>query len=177
DIQFRDASGNKREASPIGMALFFTLHAGIFMGVHFLFLWQLFSGEWSRKIRGLGAFVDQMIVGTGLWLPLLVLFIVRGALMVFDAAEPQVRRILGFAPRKPSREKQMLGPGETIVFGLYVRIFVMQLTIIIGAWFAMLAGTVGALVLLVAVKTAVDVWFQLFMEHLHTAWLKARADE
>src|ERR1043166_9093300 len=34
-----------RPASPIGLAAFIMLHAGIFMLVHFLFLWELFAGE------------------------------------------------------------------------------------------------------------------------------------
>jgi len=56
----------------LAAALFFTVHSGIFMTVHFLFLWELFSGSWSRQVRGVGAFVDQIILATGLWIPLLV---------------------------------------------------------------------------------------------------------
>jgi hypothetical protein len=174
ELQFRDASG-KRIGSPIGMALFFTLHAGIFMFVHFLFLWDLFSGEWSRKIRGVGAFIDQMIVGTGLWVPLLALFIVRGALMLFDSLEPRLRHMFGLVAKAP--ERSALGPGETIVFGLYVRIFVMQVTILLGAWIALTAGTSGALVFLIAVKTAIDLSFQLIAARFHAAWLKSKAEQ
>lgn len=36
--------GSDQTPSPLGLAAFFTLHAGIFMGVHFLFLWELFAG-------------------------------------------------------------------------------------------------------------------------------------
>ena len=63
------------------------IHAGIFMGVHFLFLWELFSDDWARKIHGIRDFIDQMVIGTGLWVPLLALFIVRGALMLFGQRE------------------------------------------------------------------------------------------
>src|SRR5262245_60597542 len=42
DITHEDG---RRKFSPLGMAAFFTLHAGIFMLVHFLFLWALFSGD------------------------------------------------------------------------------------------------------------------------------------
>jgi hypothetical protein len=79
-------------ASPIAMAAFITLHAGIFMGVHFMFLWTLFSGEWSKKIHGVGAFIDQLVIGTDLWIPLAVLFIVHGALMGFNAVKPMLWR-------------------------------------------------------------------------------------
>ena len=175
DIQFRDASGNKREASPIGMALFFTLHAGMFMAVHFLFLWVLFAGDWAHRIHGVRSFVDQMVIGTDLWVPLLVLFVVRGGFMLFDAAQPWIWRKLGVVERKPA-EEQMLGPGESIVFGLYIRIVVMQVTIILGAWLAMLVGGAGALTFLILVKTTIDVSFQVLAERFHSAWVKAKAE-
>ena len=75
---------DKRTASPLGMAAFFTAHAGIFMGVHFMFLWTLFSGQWSRKIHGLRDFVDRMVIDTGLWVPLAALFVGRGALVLWE---------------------------------------------------------------------------------------------
>jgi hypothetical protein len=167
--------GQRGSGSPIGLALFFTLHAGIFMAVHFLFLWTLFSGDWSHRIHGVGSFVEEMVIGTGLWVPLAVLFVVRGGLMLFDAVRPALWRRLGFVDRPP--EKPALGPAETIIIGLYIRIFVMQVTIILGAWVAMLVGSVGALVLLIALKTAVDLSFQVLMTHIHVSWMKAKAEE
>jgi hypothetical protein len=166
--------GQRGPVSPIGMAAFFTLHAGIFMGIHFMFLWELFSGEWSKKIRGVDAFVDQMVIGTGLWVPLCVLFVVRGALMLFDSVKPALWRRLGLVERQPT-EKPILGPGESLIFGLYIRIVVMQVTIIVGAWFALLAGTAGALAFLIVVKTAMDVSFPLIAERVHAAMIKAKA--
>jgi hypothetical protein len=171
DIKFGDG---KRTASPLGMAAFFTLHAGIFMAVHFLFLWELFSGQWSRRIHGIGAFMDQMVIGTGLWVPLLVLFVARGALMLFEAAKPHLLRWFNIAPRKP--EPPTLGAGGSIVFGLYLRIVVMQFAIIIGAWFALVFGSASALVILIVVKTAVDLCFQMIAEYLNAAMLKANAE-
>jgi Family of unknown function (DUF6498) len=172
DIHFEGAD---KPAAPLAVAAFFTLHAGIFMGVHFMFLWELFSGNWSKRIHGVGDFVDQMVVGTGLWLPLLVLFAVRGALMMFATLEPSLRRLFKLAPRRPDKNPLRLGPAETVLFGLYVRIFVMQLTIILGAWFAILMGTAGAYVFLIAVKTAIDIALQVGGEALSVAWLKAKA--
>jgi hypothetical protein len=173
DLQIE--SKGSRPASPLGMAAFLTLHAGIFMGVHFLFLWVLFAGDWSHKIHGVRSFVDQMVIGTDLWVPLLVLFVVRGAFMLFDAVKPWLWRRLGLVERKPA-EEQMLGPGESIIFALYIRIVVMQVTIIFGAWLAMLAGGAGALTFLILVKTAVDVSFQVLADRFHSAWMKAKAE-
>jgi hypothetical protein len=174
DIKF---SGTDKTPVPLVLAAFFTVHAGIFMAVHFLFLWELFSGEWSRKIRGIGAFYNQIVVGTGLWVPLLALFIGRGALMLFDTVKPWLWRKLGLAERAGGQPQSMLGPGESLLFGLYIRIVVMQVTIIIGAWFALLFGNAGALLFLVALKTAVDLSFQIIAERFHAAWLKAKMDE
>ena len=169
DIKFE---GSDKPAAPLALAAFFTVHAGIFMAVHFMFLWTLFSGDWARKIHGPREFVDQIIIGTGLWVPLVVLFVVRGALMMFDTLEPALTRAFRFVPR--AEKRGMLSPSETVLFGLYVRIFVMQVTIILGAWFAMLFGTAGAYAFLIAVKTAIDVAFQVGGDALHAAWLKAK---
>lgn len=171
DIRF---SGSDKTPSPLGFAMFVTLHAGIFMLVHFLFLWALFSGDWSRKIHGLRDFVGQVIVATGLWVPLITLFVVRGLLMTFEVVEPSLRRLFRLAPRAPHKNAAMLSPAETVLFGLYIRIVVMQVTIILGAWFAMLIGTAGALIFLIAIKTAVDLSFQIIAERFHAAWAEAR---
>ena len=45
---------------------------------------------------------------------------------------------------------------ETILFGLYSRIFVLQVTIILGAWFATLWGGRFMLAVVILIKTAVD---------------------
>jgi hypothetical protein len=171
DIKFE---GSDKPAAPLALAAFFTVHAGFFMGVHFLFLWELFSGDWPRKIHGVRDFVDQIIVGTGLWLPLIVLFGVRGLLMTFATVEPSLRRTFRLAPARTDK-RSMLSPSETVLFGLYVRIFVMQATIILGAWFALLIGTAGAYLFLIVVKTTIDVALQAGAEVIHAAWLKAKA--
>jgi len=113
-------------------------------------------------------------LATGLWLPLITLFIGRGLLMTFAAMEPSLRRLFRLAPRAPDKNAAMLSPAETVLLGLYIRIVVMQATIILGAWFAMLIGTTGALVFLIGIKTAVDLAFQLIAEHFHAAWAKAK---
>ncbi len=169
DIKFE---GSRKPAAPLALAAFFTVHAGIFMAVHFMFLWELFSGDWSKTIHGPREFIDRIVIGTGLWIPLLVLFVVRGALMMFATVEPALARAFRFVPH--AEKRGMLSPSETVLFGLYVRIFVMQVTIILGAWFAMLLGTSGAYAFLIAVKTTIDVAFQVGGDAIHTAWLKAK---
>ena len=145
DSEIRFANST-RQPGPIGTALFLTLHAGIFMGVHFVFLWVLFSGTWPEIVHGPRDFFVKLVVDTGLWAPLLVIFLVRGA---YEIRDRLLRRLASDDP--PSPESKL------VLVGLYVRIFVMQLTIILGGFFAMAAGSnVFALALLVAIKTAVD---------------------
>lgn len=124
---------------------FFTVHAGIFMAVHFMFLWALFSGQWGERIHGVHDFISDLIIGTDLWIPLAFMFVAHGVAMF----GPTVRNRLGLSDAPP--------PDTGALGGLYVRIFVMQFTIIIGGWFAILAGdSVGPLLLLVLLKTVVD---------------------
>jgi hypothetical protein len=145
-------------ATRIGLGAFIAVHAGIFMSVHFIFLWALFSGDWSSEIDGPGEFVRVMIVGTDLWIPLAFLFLVRGVMVM----GPSVRRRLGIVA---GAEPEPAEP-ENPVLGLYIRIVVMQFTIILGAWFALLAGdTVGPLLLLIALKTAVEVFYDRITRH------------
>jgi hypothetical protein len=172
---FKLEGTDKKSFSPFGMAAFFTVHAGIFMAVHFLFLWTLFSDDWSQRIHGVRDFIVLMVIGTGLWVPLLALFIGRGALMLFDAMRPRLLRLFGIVPHdKP--ETSPLSPGEMLIFGLYLRVFVMQITIIVGTWFALLFGSAGALALLVVVKTAIDLSLQRLIAHVHDSMVKAKAE-
>jgi hypothetical protein len=173
DIKFQ---GSDKPGAPLGLALFFTLHAGIFMAVHFMFLWALFAGDWARKIHGPREFFDQIIVGTGLWIPLLVLFMVRGGLIMLEPFEPGLRRTFGIAPSRRARKSTLLTPTESSLFGLYARIFIMQLTILLGAWIALLVGAAGAYGLLVILKTAIDVAFQVAGDRIYEE-LKARAKD
>jgi hypothetical protein len=133
------------------LAGFTIVHAGIFMAVHFVFLWVLFAGPWLGRIATFGDFWDQLVIGRELWAPLLFLFLVRGW-QVFGL---RIRRRLGLVPADAIEPQETGVPG-----GLYLRIILMQLTIIFGGWVAMiLGGNVGALVLLVLLKILVELHF------------------
>jgi hypothetical protein len=131
------------------LAAFFTFHAGIFMLVHFVFLWTLFAGQWADVVHGPVSFVRELIVGTDLWIPLLVLFFVRG----WSVLGPMVRDGLGLEAAEQPKVSQ------SIIGGLYTRIIVMQFTIILGGFIANALGSVGALILLILGKTALDVFY------------------
>lgn len=132
----------------IAMALFLSIHSGIFITVHFVFLWFLFAGPWRAIVQGPASFVRDLILGTDLWFPLAVLFLVHG----YFAIGPLVRARLGLTGDDAAESAAPVG-------GLYVRIFVMQFTIIVGGWFAMMAGnTFGPLALLILLKTLAEVY-------------------
>lgn len=150
----------------MAFGLFILVHAGIFMTVHFIFLWALFSGGWSQRIHSVGTFVSDLVIGTDLWIPLAFLFLVRGGL----AMAPVVRRRLGIV----DSEQDARDAKDNPLTGLYLRIFVMQFTIIVGAWFAVLAGDgTGPLVLLVALKTAIDLFYERIGRHIGVGAEKA----
>lgn len=138
-------------AARAGRALFTIFHAGIFMVVHFVFLWTLFSGPWRARIAGVRDFWNEIIIGSDLWAPLLILFLIR----FWQVFALRIERRLGLVPAEVREPYEGGVPG-----GLYTRIIVMQLTIIFGGWLALtLGGRMPALVLLVFLKTAVELFF------------------
>ena len=77
------------------------------MAVHFLFLWTLFSDDWSNAdSRARAASSSRLVIDTGLWVPLLILFIARGALMLFDKLRPRLLRWLRIVPRNRNRRQR-----------------------------------------------------------------------
>ncbi len=142
--------------SPLALCLFFIVHGGLFMTVHFVFLWTLFSGDWSRAIHGPVDFVTKLVIGTGLWLPLLVLFVARGAVFLYQTwGVPLIARLHGrpvvAAPVAPGSQ------AGTVFGGFYTRVVIMHIAIIAGGFLAML-GTIAPLIILILLKTAVDLW-------------------
>jgi hypothetical protein len=140
-------------------ALFLTVHAGIFMTVHFLFLWSLFAGHWTDVIHTPADFIRLIVIDSGLWLPLLILFLVRGWFVLRDV-------VLG--------ETDVEGD---VIGGLYARIVVMQLAIIFGGWVTILVGGgIGTLALLVVGKIILEVYAGRITAHVADATTKAAAE-
>ena len=127
-----------------GLVPFFLVHAGMFMGVHLVFLLAIFvdvpGGGWPRLLRDLGwaslAFVASHLVS----------FLAN---VVFGDERP--------------REG---GPAMDPMKAFYQRVVVMHLSILFGAFLLVLLGTpIVALVLLVLLKTGVDVVAHLNERH------------
>jgi hypothetical protein len=163
----RISSGEKSINSPWAIVAFFVVHAGLFMAVHFLFLWVLFAGAWARNIHGPGDFVRQIIVDSRLWLPLAGLMLSRGVSFLFHVVRPEtVQRIEQALFRRPVRlaARSPAGSLGAEIGVLYARVVIMQIAIIFGAFLSMLLGTMAPFVILILLKTAADVAVHLAID-------------
>ena len=164
--KLRITSGGKSINSPWAIVPFFVVHCGIFMAVHFLFLWVMFSGAWSRRIHGPTDFVRQIVLENRLWLPLAGLMLGRGVSFLFHVVQPELLQRIERAlfPRRPVRIHVPAGSigGEIAI--LYVRVVIMQLAIIVGGFLSILLGTMAPFVILILLKTAVDVVLHLAVD-------------
>ena len=162
----RITSGGKSINSPGAIVAFFVVHCGIFMAVHFLFLWVMFSGAWSRRIHGPADFVRQIIVESRLWLPLAGLMLSRGVSFLFHVVRPELLERIERAlfPRHPVRIHVPAGSLGGEIAMLYVRVVIMQIAIILGAFLSILLGSMAPFVILILLKTAVDVAIHLVVD-------------
>jgi hypothetical protein len=156
-----------------GLLFFFAAHSGVFMGVHFMFLWILFAGPWAREVDGPEDFLRVIVLRTGLWLPLVFMFLVRGLSFGFDRLRPRSARADDLPPAAsvpifPANSIVGSAYGSfqdvnAIVGGLYARIVIMHLVILFGAWLTLGTGKgIGPIVLLVVLKTLADVGLFVF---------------
>jgi len=126
----------------------------------------MFSGAWSRRIHGPGDFVRQIIVENRLWLPLAGLMLGRGVSFLFHVIRPELlARIEGAL--FPNRPVPIHIPAESLggeIAMLYVRVVIMQMAIIFGAFLSTLLGSIAPFVILILLKTAVDAALHLALD-------------
>lgn len=164
ELKAEGAPAGSGSTSPIGLALFFILHAGIFMGVHFGFLWALFAGDWAARIHRPLDFVTRLIVDTGLWGPLIVLFVVRGLIFFWSLLGARLHAWL--RPQRKPAAAAPAAPGSlvgAVLGGFYARIIVMHIAILFGGFLSFF-GSIVPLIILIALKTAADVGMQLVFD-------------
>jgi hypothetical protein len=141
-------NGREQPGTNRVMVGFFSLHAGIFIGVHFLFLWLLFSDGWTKRVHGPVSFVRELVIESGAWIPLLFAFV---AGLISFLIERQRAMASALAPDGKAEDRV-----GSVVGGLYGRIVVMQIAIIAGAWFAKEYGSKAPLLIVIALKTLFD---------------------
>jgi hypothetical protein len=138
-------------AGTLALAGFFTVHAGVFMSVHMLFIYTLFAGPWTERIHDARDFFRLIVIGKDLWIPLVALFAGQGAIFINDAVN---RFVFATTP---------LGNADTgaIMGGFYKRIVIMHLAIMGGAFLSQMIGGTAPLIVLVLLKTAIEIRFQM----------------
>lgn len=126
----------------IGLAAFVTAHAGIFMAVHLFLLLGLFGTSRPGFMTDPRWLIWELVVNRGFWMPLLALFVIRGIFAIADR-----------------RAGVPTGP---VIISFYVRILVMQFTVLLGGWILLIAlpfgldHSIGGVALLVMLKTAAE---------------------
>ncbi len=126
---------------------FFALHSSAFITVHLFFLWIFFSREWLKKVHGVGSFFYELLGANYVWAALVFPIIASGVSFLIDSASQS----------QPA--SQTGKPGDAvggIVGGLYVRIVIMQVAIIFGAMISGMSGSLAPLVIIIALKTLID---------------------
>jgi ABC-type phosphate transport system permease subunit len=140
---------------------FFTVHSGIFMSVHFMFLWDMFAGSWAPRVHNVREFVAVIVIATGLWLPLIALFISRGFSFLLNSFGARiVPDSLAFLRPQPDAPRK----AGAVLYGFYGRIVAMHLAIIFGGMLAVHLGTMAPLILLIAMKVAADLGFHFAVD-------------
>jgi len=151
---------------------FFCVHFGGFMVGHFVFLWSIFSGPWKARVHGPWDFFSQVVMGTGLWIPLIALFISHGVSFylnflkksdILDASSaPPVMTVPNLDAKAPPFLRPLATPKgalaiQDLMLAPYRRVIVMHVTIIFGALLSQVFKTgKAAFILLIVLKTAAD---------------------
>ena len=141
-------NGKPRRASQFALVGFFALHSGAFISVHLLFLWLFFSHEWLKKVHGVGDFFYELIGANYVWVALVFLFIASAISFLIDSAQRSQQPI--------SQAEKPVDAVGAIVGGLYARIVIMQIAIIFGAMISGMSGSLAPLVIVIVLKTLLD---------------------
>ena len=137
------------------LPLFFLVHYGGFMFGHFMVLFSLYSGNFENGGAPVGPADYYGILAENLrWVAVLALFISHGWSFV--------ENYMG------KREHERLTPGQAMALP-YRRMFITHIALIAGGFFLVERGQpLGGLVLLIAMKIALDVFFHR-REHVRLA--------
>jgi len=141
------------------------VHAGGFMAFHMLILWVVFAGDWATRVHGVASYIDQIVLRSGLWIPLLAMVLSRGLSFLFHDLYPDLlQRLLGIVSARPLHLAQARSNPAWVLIGFYGRIIVMQFALLAGAGALRMFGTVTPFVLLVAAKTCFDVYTHILID-------------
>ena len=154
--------GRTKPATNKTMTAFIAASAGGFVFVHLFFLCVLFFKDWPNTVQGPASFIAEYFGHAGMWSVLLLTFLSGLASFVTATPRPMIlddfdrrwhpQRAVAAASKK-TKGNDYVG---VIIGDLYKRIFVMQAGIIAGAWFAQSYGSKAPLLIVIVLKTLVD---------------------
>jgi hypothetical protein len=155
-------NGVERPATHRNFIELFGLMAATFICLHFLFLWLLFSGDWTKTVRGPISFVRVFVIESGAWIPLLLAFVAGAIAFLTSPTRPQFARdlqarLLGtrVITETPEFNEATHGVGAA-VGGMMGRIVVMQVAVIFGAMLAKTYGSQAPILIVIGIKILFD---------------------
>ena len=152
-------NGKLQKASHRSLIGVMALTAGIFCAVHLLFLCVIFSGDWFKRLHGIGDFLHTFYIASGMWMPLALVTLAGLADVLTGAYRPQFATALMLRLRIAPAVPPAAGvdnPVGNIIGTMFSRIVFMQVAIIGGAWVALRWGSMAPLAILVGAKTLFD---------------------
>jgi hypothetical protein len=134
----------------------------VILDVHFVLLWAFFSYSWFKKVHGVGSFFFELLVANGVWAALLLMALFHWVSFRTDPLVSGARQ--SASPAIVQARDRAAGTGiAPILVGLYTRIIIMQLAIIGGALISQFTGSLAPLVIVMVLKTVVDLALAAFV--------------
>jgi hypothetical protein len=150
-----DGPTQRNAGFSVGGPVLVFVHSGFFMAIHLHLMSALYGGDWPGHLRSPEVFLDTFLVGQKLW-PMLALVFVHRAAIFWE-----------------ERNAASLSP---VIASLYMRIVVMQVVIIIGAWGVMLLGSgLFGLILLITMRAGLDLYWPTVLAYVLDKTNKAGA--
>jgi hypothetical protein len=133
----------------------FVPFVAISMALHLLFLWVIFSGDWSKVVHGPVSFAAVFIVASGAWVPL-SFTLLAGAAGFYESPKRSVFRDAP-SPQPDGAAGQQPDGVTAAIGGTLGRIVVMQVAVILGGMLANTYGTTAPWLILIGLKTLLDI--------------------
>jgi hypothetical protein len=137
----------------------FVPFVGISMALHLLFLWVMFSGDWSKVVHGPVSFAAAFIIASGAWAPLLFTLL-AGAAGFYESPKRDSYLSAGRTRIAPSPSVGASSQPDAVtaaIGGTLGRIVVMQIAVILGGMLARNFGTTAPWLILIGLKTLLDI--------------------
>jgi hypothetical protein len=134
----------------------FVPFVAISMAIHLLFLWVMFSGDWSKLVRGPVSFSAVFIVASGAWVPL-SFTLLAGAAGFYESPKRSIFRGTDPSPQPVNAASQQPDGVTAAIGGTLGRIVLMQVAVILGGMLARAYGTTAPWLILIGLQTLLDI--------------------